>query len=192
MAGKSQGTKDHIIDAALAVLGSHGLGGLTSARVAQRAGCAKGLINYHYPTRQDLWAVVVRAAADRLYEPRIDAMSGIGAEVVDATWKALVEQLEGRTWHVWLAVLARRTGDETDQTIRLTVGSASARWESAVRGWLRRSDFVTADPTDISRATWALLDGFALGLTGEAAERLYPAYLTAWLGLIASLSEARS
>lgn len=193
MGSKSSTTREHIANAAIRVLADHGLDGLTSARIAAEAGCAKGLINYHYPGRPDLWRAVVPLVVDQICQPRTRALAGVGAGVVDATWQALLEQRDRQTWHTWLAVMAWYTPErKTDPTIRLAMESAAARWAAAVRKWLERSGFTGADPADIAPATWALLDGFAMALTRERSEGLYPSYLTAWLGLIAVLSEARS
>jgi len=46
--------KDAILGAAIEVVALHGLNNWTVEEVANRARCAKGLVNYHYRSKQDL------------------------------------------------------------------------------------------------------------------------------------------
>jgi AcrR family transcriptional regulator len=189
---RSTGTKASIANAALDVLSEAGLKGATFDRIAERAGCAKGLVNYHFPSRIDLFAEVVSLATQRLWAPRQQALSASGSAVVDQTWKVLLAE---RGTGIQLAISglsSLRSESRIDQAFKLTKGSGLEAWRSCVADWLRQSRFRTDSQDDVSIAIAAILQGFAATLADEEPDDVYPAYLIAWLGLTAALAPGRS
>jgi len=188
MTEKARKAKSAILDAAQAVLEERGLEGTTFDRIARKAECAKGLVNYHFSSRVVLLAELVSRIMGRLWETRLRALSADGPSVVEGTWDVLVAE-RGGSIHLALAGLeSLRCDERIDQAFKLTNKSVMARWEDAVGRWLLRSRFRTSSQEEVARATAALLDGFATRLSADDPNDLYPAYLTAWLGLIAALS----
>jgi len=177
-----------ILEAAQSVLEDRGLVGATFDRIAKKAGCAKGLVNYHFASRIALLSELVSAIVDRLWTARVAGLSANGPAVVDETWKVLLAERESSI-HLALAGLASmRCAELIDRQFRLTQQSMMARWRDATAAWLRRSRFRTDGQEEVARAAAALLDGFAARLSTDDPDELYPAYLTAWVGLIAALS----
>ncbi len=60
-----QSTPDRIVDAALAVLAQHGIGGVSMRAVAAQAGVAVGLANYHFKNKNDLIAATLHRIGTR-------------------------------------------------------------------------------------------------------------------------------
>jgi len=73
---RGDGTRERILDAALAVLREVGYGGFSVQKVARHAGVYQGNITYYWPRRLDL----VRATAGRVIDDyRRSFMAGCGA-----------------------------------------------------------------------------------------------------------------
>ena len=188
---KGRDSKAAIVAAARDVLTERGLSGMTFDRIARRAECAKGLVNYHFPSRITLLAELVSVITDGIWTARIGGLSAPGTAVVEGTWSVLLGERTGSV-HLALNGLASMRSDEhIDQAFRLTGESNTRRWMSETASWMRRSKFRTDSQDDVARAAAALLDGFALRLSTDDPDQLYPAYLTAWLGLISALSASR-
>lgn len=185
---KARHSKSAIVAAARDVLTERGLSGMTFDRIAKRAECAKGLVNYHFPSRIVLLTELVSIISDGLWAARIAGLAAPGTAVVEGTWSVLLAERSGSV-HLALNGLASMRSDERiDQAFRLAGESNMGRWVSETASWMRRSKFRTDSQDDVARAAAALLDGFALRLSTDDPDELYPAYLTAWLGLIAALS----
>jgi AcrR family transcriptional regulator len=71
----SSGARERILDGALEVLKAEGYTGLTTAKVAARAGQNKALISYHFGSKQGLVAEVARTMSAAITE---ELLQGIG------------------------------------------------------------------------------------------------------------------
>lgn len=188
MAKRSQDSKSALVAAARAVLAERGLAGMTFDRIAKRAGCAKGLVNYHFPSRVGLLAELASRLGEELWNARMVGLSAPGIGVVDETWKVLLAEQMSSIHLALDGLAAMRTEEQIDRAFKLTDESNMERWAVSTAGWLEKSRFRTDSQVDVARAAAALLDGFAVRLSAGDPADLYPAYLTAWLGLIAALS----
>ncbi|MHB1929074.1 MAG: TetR/AcrR family transcriptional regulator [Acidimicrobiales bacterium] len=119
-------TRRRILDAALAVIGEHGVGGLTNRRVARRAGVALGSLTYHFPSQRDILREALTDFADR----EVDRIAGIAAELHAASVEAAVSNLEE-------GLLAVALGVESIAVIELYLEAARdpALQEPARRCW---------------------------------------------------------
>lgn len=191
--GRTSNAKAGIARAAFDVLAERGLDGATFGRIAERARCAKGLVNYHFPSRFDLFAAVVSLARQRLWDPRVEAVAGsTGTAVVERAWKVLLAERGARIHLVLCSLASLRVDARIDQAFKVNHRSGREPWDSAIAGWLERSRFRTDSQVDVSRAVAAILEGFAGTLADEDPDDVYPAFLTAWIGLTAALAAGRS
>ena len=55
--------KHRIVEATIALLQERGATGTTTDRVAVAAGCAKGLVHYHFGSKASLWSAVLEDLA---------------------------------------------------------------------------------------------------------------------------------
>lgn len=97
---------DKIIAAALDTLMHHGLTDWTIEQVAATASCAKGLVLYHFKTKNDLlFRVATEVAEDRL-KRRISALSVGGTEAIDRLWEVLSDDVRRGVFGLWLSLVS--------------------------------------------------------------------------------------
>jgi len=98
-------TRSAILAASLQTLRGGGLDGFSIAAVAQRAAVPKGLVLYHFGSRQQLLADCGRAAAeDRSRRLALAQAGSSGAAGADACWEELRRQDADGTARAWLAL----------------------------------------------------------------------------------------
>jgi len=73
-------TQEKILVAALGVFAERGYDGATVGRIAKRAGVGQPLVEYHFPTKEDLWVSTVEMALDKFMAgllPHLEALEGL-------------------------------------------------------------------------------------------------------------------
>lgn len=68
--------REHLIQATLRTIGSHGLAGVTMASVAAEAGISPRLVAYYYPDLDDLVTATHQVATERYYGSRRRSVEG--------------------------------------------------------------------------------------------------------------------
>src|SRR4051812_18745888 len=96
--------------------------GVTLDSVAREAGCAKGLVNYHFKSKSDLLA----AAAMRLVTLRegrwSSALAGPDLEsAIRQSWDLIVDEVRSGFWRAWTSMSA--SGEQV--TVRTVSNSIS-------------------------------------------------------------------
>jgi AcrR family transcriptional regulator len=92
--------------AAIDLLASVGLTDWTVERVAKRAGCAKGLVHYHYNSKSELLARVAERMGRRRHERRLKALAPGGPPSIDRLWIDLTTEVNDGEAAAWLALLS--------------------------------------------------------------------------------------
>lgn len=185
-----EGSRRAIIGATLAILRTRGIHELTTDRIAKQAACAKGLVNYHFQSRETLLEAAITAAASQLLDPRVEATKTAGAGLVGRSWDVVAAQAADGSMLMWAGVQSLSANPELGAALRATRADIQQRWQDAIEAWLDRSGFADGTAGEVARAGWAMLDGFGFALLHEDPDVLYPSYLTAWLGLIGELGRA--
>lgn len=170
--------RDQILEAALLVLGEQGLAVWSVDRVADRAGCAKGLVHYHFGSKDRLLAEVRTRLEFGRREARIEAFSTrSGAAALDRLWEALELEVSGGRFGAWLD-LVRYFGPSTS-------GAGSAddlRLATAAARALEASERALAEQAVVLGAA---LDGLQLRLLlGESPARVREGFERVWLGVL--------
>lgn len=98
--------KAKIIAAAAHVVRQGGLTDWTVEAVARKAGCAKGLVLYHFGTKAALLIDLATRIRQERLERRIGALSVGGAPGLDRLWQVLVTDTEDGTTAAWLGLVA--------------------------------------------------------------------------------------
>jgi AcrR family transcriptional regulator len=167
-----------ILDASVSVLLSRGLNGWSVDRVSQQAGCAKGLVNYHFGSKASLLASSAESIAERREQRRTEALSSAhGADAVDALWSTVVDDARSGTFAAWIELAALRA-------------SARSGWDPVAPAGRLRSELAKAlevqlDDLPDGLTLTALLDGMSLALLEGAPEsNVQTAYQMAWPGLL--------
>jgi AcrR family transcriptional regulator len=71
-------THQRILDAALEVIGDHGIAGITNRRVARQAGVSLGSLTYHFTSQQEVLREALGMFVDREVERIATIASGLG------------------------------------------------------------------------------------------------------------------
>jgi AcrR family transcriptional regulator len=98
--------KDAILGAAIDVIALHGLNNWTVEEVANRAHCAKGLVNYHYRSKQDLLVRSSETLRDDRFAKRLAAITVPGSAALDRLWAVLVQEVDSGWYAAWLSLIA--------------------------------------------------------------------------------------
>jgi AcrR family transcriptional regulator len=170
--------RDEITTAAASLLGDQGLAGWSVDKVAERAGCAKGLVHYHFGSKDTLLSEVRQRVEFRRREDRIGAFSGrAGASALDALWEVLAAEVQEGRFGAWLD-LVRYFGPSTSQAgtaddLRLATAAARAL-EASER-----------DLAEQAVVVGAALDGLQLRLLlGEPPAQVREGFERVWLGVL--------
>ncbi|MEU3454152.1 TetR family transcriptional regulator [Micromonospora sp. NPDC006766] len=160
------GTRQKLIDGALAAIRVHGIAGVSARTVAAAAGVNQALVFYHFGTVDDLLAEACRSAT----EARVAAYRERFAEV-----RSLRELLDlGRALHEQervqgnVAVLAQLlAGAQTDPRLAESTAAALGLWTAEIEAVLRRllrdsPAAPVADPAGLARAISAAFVGLEL------------------------------
>lgn len=169
--------KSAILAAARTVLIRHGLPDWTVERIAAEAGCAKGLVIYHYRSRDQLLVELASALHGDRHGRRTGALARGGTAGLDALWTALREEVAGGEFAAWLGLAALPAGPARDavrptprELLRLEAAAGSA---------------LGVDTAGSGALIAAALDGVQLALhAGHPEPGVREAYHRFWLGLI--------
>lgn len=179
-------SRDMILNAALDVLRDRGSSSVTVASVAERAGCAKGLVHYHFKTKQNLW----RAAIEHLTRYRIASWSEAFAapspsEAVQRTWSLLVGESGDGTTAAWFSMLDP-SSELSPDLIAEAIDTFGAAIAAASSEMFHRLEVQTRIPhAEIGWMLASVIAGTGFLLTRGADEaKLENAYAAAWLGVL--------
>ena len=169
--------KEAILGAAIEVVVLHGLNNWTVEEVANRAHCAKGLVNYHYRSKNDLLIQAAETLRDDRAARRLAAVQASGTAALDRLWSTLVQELESGWFGAWLSFLA------SDGPLR-NAASANPRDVSLFIAALSRA-FDGDDLTERSSWIQTALDGFQLRLLqGASPQSTEEDYHMFWLTVL--------
>jgi AcrR family transcriptional regulator len=116
--------KDAILGAAIEVIALHGLNNWTVEEVANRAHCAKGLVNYHYRSKQELLARSADTIRNDRAARRLAAVGATGTAALDRLWAALNQEVESGWFAAWVSLVA------TDGPLRAAAAARPAESEA--------------------------------------------------------------
>ena len=170
--------KDEILRAAIEVISLHGLNNWTVEEVANRAHCAKGLVNYHYRSKQDLLTVAAETLRDDRAARRLAAVQATGTRALDRLWATLTAEVETGWFAAWTSLLAAE-----DPLRRAAAEQTPA--STAFVGALSRSLGLDDQLTPRAHLIQAALDGLELRLLqGASATETEEAYHRFWLTVV--------
>lgn len=185
-----EASRDLILTAALSVVRRFGASGVTVASVAEEAGCAKGLVHYHFDTKQSLWESAAHSlAAERLGRWTEAFESGELSEIIERTWSILVDESADGTILAWTSLLGPGTDVPGPATSGIVAGFGNALGD-AVGGMLARHGVrCRVSPREVGWLLASVISGVGFLLLGGAdRDDLEDAYAAAWLGIL-SLTE---
>lgn len=177
--------KTRILEAAVQRAREGPVEGITIASIAKSADCAKGLVHYHFGTKDALLAAAAAAVWDRRREAWHDVMRrGTATDAVDRGWKTVsLEASEGRAR---AAVTLAARSDSIGRSAR----EAAANFRLAVTADLvhvlqRMDRTLTVPPEEAGQLFVAAINGLAMELEMGADPGVSEAAWAAfWVGLL--------
>ncbi|MBE0591543.1 MAG: TetR/AcrR family transcriptional regulator [Gemmatimonadales bacterium] len=183
-------SRDVILQAAVRLVRRLGSAGVTVGSVAAEAGCAKGLVHYHFETKQKLW----EAAAVSLAQERLDRWprafeAGSPSEAIEQTWDLLVEESVDGTVLAWTSLLGPGS-DVPGLSTSHHISRFGDALGNAIGGMLARHDVRTrVSSRELGWLLASVISGVGFLLLGGAdRNELEDAYAAAWIGIL-SLTE---
>ena len=162
----STGARERILEAALEVMKAEGYAGTTLAKVATRAGESKGLVAYHYGSKQGLVTTVARRIAEEITEAVLARLGeGTDVEGVVANAAAGVEEIldrDERTARVYFDLAAISV---VEPEIRSVIAEINEGWRQVL---IERLSAAGVTPAEARVTTVTVI----AGLQGLALERI--------------------
>jgi AcrR family transcriptional regulator len=167
-----QGTRQRLLDAAVAVVARHGVAGATSRQIATEAGTNLQAITYHFGSKDELIAQALVAAVRAWVEPARAALTGLAQDpaghLVRALWElqaTLAEALPKVPAYIEALALVPRS-EEFRQQIRGLLAQLRGDIADALRE-LRDGGLLAdwVDPEAMAALVLAAADGTAIHLS---------------------------
>ena len=183
-------SRDAILEAALDLLKERGTPQFTVDAVARKAGCAKGLVHYHFKTKAGL----LEAAAWELSERRAGEWESAflgqsAAEAIRNSWDLLTRESASGVLRAWSALFGA-PGVVPDHVVKAGVERFSKTLGRAAHATFDELGLVASVRTsEIGWLLAAVVTGMGLQLvSGADPAELDGAYAAAWLAIL-SLGE---
>ncbi len=186
MARDSEKSRELILESAERFIKKRGTTRLTVDAIAKEAGCAKGLVHYHFKTKTG----VVKGAAERLTESRkrrwnkaFEATTPV--EAVDRTWMVLTDESADGTLRAWFSLVGSEVA-LTDSTVKNMDASFSEAVRRAALQMLGRSGLVPSVPdAEMGWYMGSVIHGMGVHLVcGGDPRELEGAYMAAWAAML--------
>jgi TetR/AcrR family transcriptional regulator, transcriptional repressor of bet genes len=152
-----------VLEAGLEVLMADGYAGLTTAKVAARSGQNKGLIAYHFGSKQGLVAAAAIEVSESITTEvlsgleRTDSVEDVVRGVLDGLWRVL--ERDERLPRVYFDLAAAAVAEPE---ARATMRAMRALWRSTLERLLQDAGMEADAAEAAGIAVIATLDGFAL------------------------------
>jgi AcrR family transcriptional regulator len=178
--------KESIITAAQDLIRRRGAAGITVDQVATHAGCAKGLIHYHFKTKRGLLEAVAAHLSTRRRDSWVAAFSAASPKAaIDQTWGLLTTESDNGTILAWSSMFGPGS-PVPDQTVSNALREfGSALGEAAHRMLRDLGSVPRIPPSEIGWLLGAVVHGMGFQLlSGADRAELEGAYAAAWLGIL--------
>jgi AcrR family transcriptional regulator len=186
--------RDTILGATVALLREKRAGDVTTEEIARRAGCAKGLVHYHFKRKKELLA----GAATQLWTGRAKAWAdAMAKDDPQASIRAGWLLIEGEASEGTAAACAA-IGLVNDELVVQSVNDARRAFIMALTDAttvvLRHMGLVpSVPPTELGTLLAATIEGISLQLgSGATPAELEQAWAAFWVGLLALTRRARA
>ncbi|HVT50037.1 MAG TPA: transcriptional regulator BetI [Dongiaceae bacterium] len=162
--------RDELMDAAIEVIGTEGLGGATVAVIASRAGMSTGLVNHYFESKEELLALAMRNLSNLIRRDILDLMPAEPTPqqrlkaIIDGSF--LPQHFRGPKRVAWMQFMIAA---QSEPRIKHLYALTGARFVSNIRYAVRRL-VPSGDVDDVTDGIAALIDGFFWQIAGDYAE----------------------
>jgi len=172
-------SREAIINATVEVLNTRQLTDWTVDLVAARAGCAKGLVLYHFQSKENLLATAAGQVRETLSLRRINAVRGQkGTAALDRLWEVLLTDVRSGAFGLWVGLVGHTS-----------TRKAAARSEADNQGLIDGTALALETPRESAALGLvpSALDGFGLELLqGQPQADVRERYDGFWLGVLSA------
>lgn len=193
MPKKREDARASILTAAIELIQERGARHVTVEGVAKRAGCAKGLVHYHFKTKAGMLEAVARELAQSRRERWRSAFDAPAPkEAIDRSWALLTEEADTGVIRAW-ASLFEVSGVLPDRNVAEVVSSFSEALGEAATQLMDRMDLEATIPrSEIGWLLGAVVHGMGMQVSSQGAGgELEGAYAAAWLGILSLFAPPR-
>lgn len=171
--------KESLAEAAVDVLQKHDLTDWTVDSVAARAGCAKGLVLYHFNSKEALLLRATERVRESQAVRRIEAFRGQkGTTALDRLWEVLLADVRSGAFGLWVTLIGH-------SRTRKAAARAEADNQGLIEG-VALSFGIPGDSAALGLVPSAL-DGFGLELLqGRPPADVRERYDGFWLGVLSA------
>lgn len=186
MARPASDARNRVLAVAVRHLKRHGACAITLDEVAEEAGCAKGLVTYHFGSKDQL----IQAASEEILRTHEHAWAqALRAESLDAvirqTWQTILSEGRDGHWRAWLSLVMSKERI----TIQLVSNHATRFADSlrvAAQSQMRTMGLrPTVSISELGQFLAAGLQGLGLQLAaGVKPESLEGAHSALWIAVL--------
>jgi AcrR family transcriptional regulator len=184
--GRRVRATSRLVEAAVALLCTEGLGGVSVQRVADTAGVSKGLVHYHFRDKDALLAACAGAlVADLVARDEIARQEPTATAILDALWRAVHSSLIDGRRRALMALYAESPPAIRETLValaddRLAAAAALLGTLEQVLGWVPK-----VPRTTLAAAYVALGDGLALDAAIRPSGEHRRAFDAFWFAVLA-------
>lgn len=185
MPEKSGDVKRQILAAAWSLVSERGGDKATISDIAAAAGCAKGLVHYHFGTKKALMFEVASATVMSRTKTWTDALDQENPQTaIDRSWELLRGEAKDGTVHAWAATVDRT--DVTDRSVKNQYELFSSDLGASVARLLTASGFIPSVPDEeLGALLGSVVHGIGKMLVAGMDEALLEAaYAATWIGIL--------
>jgi AcrR family transcriptional regulator len=182
----SKVARETILNAATKILLQRGAERMTIAAVATEAGCAKGLVNYHFKTKDGLLAQTISELAAKRADSWREAFDApTPDDVIESTWHLIRSEAQQGVAQA-LASSHSCPGDQTERAVRQIYADFANEIGAVVTRMLKGVGLESRYPDgQLGAVAAAMIQGIGLQLAAGANEgEMENAYAVGWLGLL--------
>ena len=148
---RSLETQEKILLAALAVFAERGYDGATIGGIAKHAGVGQSLVEYHFPSKEDLWVATVEVALDKFMAgllPDIEAQEGLDPALrLSLIFQNYTRYVSGTPELFPIMIdMNRRGGPALDRVIKGRLRPTYERLRPLIEAAQRAGDMPAGDP----------------------------------------------
>ena len=178
--------REQLLDAAVEVATSHGLGALTIKDVALTAGCSPGTIHYHFDDVEGVMVGIVERSLEQMYDGRLAAIAqvqSIADKLSTLIDLGIPDELSHEVSLMYEAIPVIRSRAHFDTVLRSYVERQVSLYRSVIDTGVSTGIFSPQEPVDvIARNLLALEDAYDLyrvvgasrdGVVGRRNLRIY-------------------
>ena len=158
--------REQLLDAAVEVATSHGLGALTIKDVALTAGCSPGTIHYHFDDVEGVMVGIVERSLEQMYDGRLAAIAqvpSIADKLSTLIDLGIPDELSYEVSLMYEAIPVIRSRAHFDTALRSYVERQVSLYRSVIDAGVSTGIFSPQEPVDvIARNLLALEDAYDL------------------------------